>query len=147
MSQNTPTGNDHVPKMWWIMVGGNSLASSPSWNRLLSMTAERNKVRRDAEKEKKDFQKAQKAAKEELKRAKKTYKEKFSGGVTAWREERSRGAEAAGDGTGAGPDPEQRTETTAAGHNRTEGDGGIELRFKLGKCLFVSVYGRISAMD
>ncbi|KXH43739.1 hypothetical protein CSIM01_10335 [Colletotrichum simmondsii] len=125
MSQNTLSADDPVPKMWWIMVGGNSLASSPSWNRFLSMTAERNKVSRDAKKEKKEFKEAQKAAKEELERAKKTYKETFAGGVTAWRE-RSRGAEtsANGTGTGTGPDPEQRTEeTTTTGQNRPDGDG------------------------
>ncbi|KAK1725811.1 uncharacterized protein BDZ83DRAFT_751447 [Colletotrichum acutatum] len=127
MSQNKPLGDDPVPKVWWIMVGGNSLASSPSWNRFLSMTAERNKVRRDAKKEEEDFKEAQKAAKEELERAKKTYEETFGGGETAWRE-RSRGAEATADGTGTGtgtsPDPEQRTEeTTTAGHNGPERGG------------------------
>ncbi|KAI3554759.1 hypothetical protein CABS01_05518 [Colletotrichum abscissum] len=125
MSQDTSSGDNPVPKLWWIMVGGNSLASSPSWNRFLSMTAERNKVSRDAKKEKTGFKEAQKAAKEELERAKKTYKETFAGGVTAWRE-RSRGAETTANGTGpgTGPDPEQRTEeTTTAGQNRPEGDG------------------------
>ncbi|KAK1688160.1 hypothetical protein BDP55DRAFT_713484 [Colletotrichum godetiae] len=125
MSQHSPSGDDPVPKMWWIMVGGNSLASSPTWNRLLSMADERNKVRRDAEKEKMDFQEAQKTAKEELERAKKTYKETFGGGVAAWRE-RNRGAAANGDGagtgTGTGPDHEHRTGETTTPEDGPQAD-------------------------
>ncbi|OHE90973.1 hypothetical protein CORC01_13717 [Colletotrichum orchidophilum] len=124
MSKQTVSGKDPVPRMWWIMVGGNGLAPPPTWDRFLSITAQRNKVRRDAEKEKRDFKEAQRAVKEELEKAKKTYKEAFGGGLAAWRQ-RNREAEANSDGTdgnGTGRDRQQRTQETTASDDGPESD-------------------------
>ncbi|WYZ42988.1 hypothetical protein EsH8_VI_000687 [Colletotrichum jinshuiense] len=109
-------GNDPVPKRFWVMVGGNGLSPPPTWNRLVSMTAERNKVRRDAENETREFQEARKKAKEELEAAKKAYKEAVGGGRAAWgQRKREEDADRGGDGTGR---EGQRTE-----HPDTGGDG------------------------
>ncbi|KDN68678.1 hypothetical protein CSUB01_06312 [Colletotrichum sublineola] len=85
MPKHIITGGDPVPKIFWVLVGGNSLSQPPTWDRFLNMTRERNKVEREAKAEEREFKDAKKQAMAELKAQKKASKEAFKGGLVAWR--------------------------------------------------------------
>ncbi|KAK1973824.1 hypothetical protein LZ30DRAFT_456372 [Colletotrichum cereale] len=97
MSQHVVFGRDPVLKIFWLMVGGNSLSPPPTWDRFLQMTGERTKVERAAKAEEQEFKKAKKQAMAELKAQKKANKEVFKGGPVAWRK---RDLEAKANGNG-----------------------------------------------
>ncbi|OHW98722.1 hypothetical protein CSPAE12_02569 [Colletotrichum incanum] len=83
MPKHAVPREDPVPTMFWMMVGGNSLSHPPTWDRLLLMTDERNKVEQEAKAEKKEFKAAKKQAKEELMALKTANKKAFKGGLAA----------------------------------------------------------------
>ncbi|KAF6838431.1 hypothetical protein CMUS01_04661 [Colletotrichum musicola] len=85
MPDSVPSGQDLVPKRVWATIGGTILSPQPTWDRLISMTAGRNRIGRAAEAEKKEFKEASREAKNELKAAKKAYKDKYGGGLAAWK--------------------------------------------------------------
>ncbi|OLN92866.1 hypothetical protein CCHL11_08821 [Colletotrichum chlorophyti] len=114
MPKGDVSGEDPVPKMFWIMVGGNSLSSPPDWNRFLSMAEERNKVRRDAENEKREFQEASMRAKEDVQAAQRAYKEGFGGGFSAWKQRKREAENGAAGRDGRGRD-DQGTERSDGG--------------------------------
>ncbi|GKT63690.1 hypothetical protein ColTof4_04728 [Colletotrichum tofieldiae] len=124
MPKHAVPGEDPVPKMFWVMVGGNSLSPPPTWDRFLLMTAGRNKVEREARAETKEFKAAQKQAKEELMALKKANKKAFKGGQAAWGQ-RKREAETNSNGededeTGR---ENQRSEENNIGGDRAETPG------------------------
>ncbi|KAH0424796.1 hypothetical protein CcaCcLH18_11352 [Colletotrichum camelliae] len=88
MPQNNVVGPDLVPKQFWLLVGGNILSPPPTWDRLVTITEERNKAERDRKVEKREFQDAAKKAKAELKATKQAYKEEYGGGLAGWKQRR-----------------------------------------------------------
>ncbi|KAF3797011.1 hypothetical protein GCG54_00015655 [Colletotrichum gloeosporioides] len=94
MPQDNAVGPNLVPKKFWLLVGGNILSPPPTWNRLVTMTEERNKAERDKEIEKREFQDAAKKAKAELEATKQAYKEEYGGGLAGWKQRRRMAEEA-----------------------------------------------------
>ncbi|KAF4828564.1 hypothetical protein CGCSCA4_v014785 [Colletotrichum siamense] len=121
MPHDNAVGPNLVPRKFWLLVGGNILSPPPTWNRLFTMTEERNKAERDKKIEKREFQDAAKKAKAELEATKQAFKEEYGGGLAGWKQRR-RMAEGAEVG--------QKEDDTARGVQRTDnpdaGEIGLE---------------------
>ncbi|KAK2027003.1 hypothetical protein LX32DRAFT_654262 [Colletotrichum zoysiae] len=125
MPNHSLAERDPIPKMFWLVVGGNILSPPPTWDRFLRMTGERNRVQREAEAEEKEFKEAKKQAMAELKAQKKASKEAFKGGLVAWRK-RKREAKAKGgreDEVGSSRQNRQPENNSGGGDGDDDDDG------------------------
>ncbi|KAK6212984.1 hypothetical protein QIS74_08986 [Colletotrichum tabaci] len=124
MPKNAVSGDKKVPKIFWIMVGGDSLSPPPTWNRFLSMMDKHDKLEREARAGKEEFKIAKKQAKEELEAIIKSNKETFKGGLAAWRQRKRETKTNSDEEYGAGTGREaRRPEENNAGNDGTEANG------------------------
>ncbi|GKT39957.1 uncharacterized protein ColSpa_00138 [Colletotrichum spaethianum] len=123
MPKQPVSGEDPVPKLFWLMVGGNFLTPPPTWDRFLLVMDKRNKAERETKAERREFKKAKEQAEKELKALKQANKDAFKGGLAAWRQQKRDAKTNSDEGNENGTGREDRQPENDPGGNGGEIDG------------------------